>query len=105
MKEDPRFWEQHYSEINNLDYQLSYSYFDRARYYLGHRPVASAIDRLFANLGSDIPLPLLSQYLPGQFSKISSGMLKKEPYDLCVDRVCDVLDIYMKACGHKKSND
>ncbi len=105
MKDDPKFWEHHYSASNDLEYQLSYSYFDRARYYLGHRSVASAMDRLFANLDSDIPLPLLSQFLPAQYKKICSGILKNKPYDLCVDRVCDVLDIYMMACGHDENSD
>ncbi len=104
MKNDPRFWKHHYSETNNLEYQLSYSYFDRARYYLGHRPVTSAMDRLFANLDSEIPLSLLSQYFPGQLKKISSGMLENKPYHICVDRVCNVLDTYMVACGHNASS-
>jgi D-tagatose-1,6-bisphosphate aldolase subunit GatZ/KbaZ len=102
MSEHPVHWQGHYTNDDTLSHQMIYSYFDRARYYLGFPEVKDAIDQLFHNLKEGIPLPLLGQYLPVQHKKLKSGALLNHPHHICVDRICDILELYMTACGYDK---
>ena len=75
-----------------------YSLSDRIRYYWPHPQAAAALNKLLANLGSvDIPLTLLSQYLPRQYAKVRTGLLKKEPEALLKDRIAEVYEKYLSA--------
>ena len=70
------------------------------RYYWPDRQVQQAQSRLLANLAEvEIPLPLLSQYLPDQYPRVRRGELASEPTALVVDRVRDVLRTYTQACN------
>ncbi|MFD8421677.1 D-tagatose-bisphosphate aldolase, class II, non-catalytic subunit [Streptomyces sp. NPDC059466] len=101
MRDKPSWWEGYYEGTAD-DQRLArrYSYSDRMRYYWPDPEIAAAQDRLFTNLsGLDIPLPLLSAYLPGQYRRVRTGALSATPRDLVVDRVRDVLRDYDRACG------
>jgi hypothetical protein len=51
-----------------------YSYSDRVRYYWPDSQIDDAFERLVRNLADEpIPLPLISQYLPLQYSKFARG--------------------------------
>lgn len=53
-----------------------YSFSDRIRYYWPDAEINAAIDTLMDNLSvKPIPLPLLSQYLPYQFTQFREGMI------------------------------
>lgn len=53
-----------------------------------------------ANLSAlEIPLPLVSQYLPEQFARVREGRLAATPHELAVDKVRDVLRGYALATG------
>ncbi|MFJ8009538.1 D-tagatose-bisphosphate aldolase, class II, non-catalytic subunit [Streptomyces fagopyri] len=100
MRDEPSWWEGYY-EGDADDQRLArrYSYSDRMRYYWPDPEITAAQDRLFANLsGVDIPLPLLSAYLPDQYRRVRTGNLSATPRDLVVDRVRDVLRDYDRAC-------
>ena len=100
MLESPRWWQGYYAgtpEEQRLARRYSYS--DRSRYYWPDERVEAAQDRLFANLSdTGIPLPLLSQHLPDQYTRVREGALAAEPRALALDRVRDVLRGYARAC-------
>jgi len=100
MLAEPHWWQGYY-EGDARDQRVArrYSYSDRLRYYWPDPQVHAAQARLLANLCSvDIPLPLLSQYLPAQYRRVRNGELALEPTALAVDRVRDVLRDYSRAC-------
>ncbi|MDN5545480.1 MAG: class II D-tagatose-bisphosphate aldolase, non-catalytic subunit, partial [Rhodococcus sp. (in: high G+C Gram-positive bacteria)] len=60
----------------------------------------AAIDRLFTNLeATGIPEPLISQYMPTQFTRVREGALEPTARELAMDRVRDALRPYATACG------
>lgn len=100
MLDDPHWWQGYYE--GDASAQLvarRYSYSDRLRYYWPDPQISAAQSRLLANLGAvEIPLPLLSQYLPDQYTRVRHGELAVEPIALAIDRVRDVLRGYARAC-------
>jgi len=101
MLAEPRWWQGYYEgDAQAQRLARRYSYSDRIRYYWPDRQVQQAQSRLLANLAAvDIPLPLLSQYLPDQYPRVRRGELAPEPTALVVDRVRDVLRTYTQACN------
>ena len=101
MLAEPRWWQGYYEgDAQAQRLARRYSYSDRIRYYWPDRQVQQAQSRLLANLAAvDIPLPLLSQYLPDQYPRVRRGELASEPTALVVDRVRDVLRTYTQACN------
>ncbi|MEW5975317.1 MAG: D-tagatose-bisphosphate aldolase, class II, non-catalytic subunit [Acidobacteriota bacterium] len=100
MLKDPRHWQKYYhgDEIY-LAYARKYSYSDRIRYYWPQPEVQEALARLLTNLSvRAIPLPLLSQYLPQQYTRVREGRLKNSARTLIQDKIQDVLSWYAEAC-------
>ncbi len=100
MLAEPRWWAGYY-EGGPEEQRLSrrYSYSDRMRYYWPDPRIAAAQRVMFDNLRSvDLPLPLLSAYLPRQYDRIRRGELEAEPEAIAVDHVRDVLRDYAFAC-------
>jgi D-tagatose-1,6-bisphosphate aldolase subunit GatZ/KbaZ len=61
-----------------------------------------AIARLIQNLSqAEIPLSLLSQYMPIQYTKIRAGLLRNAPVELIYDRIINCIDEYAYGCGRK----
>jgi D-tagatose-1,6-bisphosphate aldolase subunit GatZ/KbaZ len=83
MLRDDRYWRNHYRHEEgpeSLRFQMRYSFFDRARYYLPLPAVEAALQRLLRNLErTGLPLPLLSQYLPRSFERVRRGFLGRDP--------------------------
>ncbi|MGV8967241.1 MAG: D-tagatose-bisphosphate aldolase, class II, non-catalytic subunit [Cellulomonas sp.] len=99
MLDDPHWWQGYY-EGDARDQRLArqFSYSDRVRYYWPDPEIHAAESRLLANLGAiEIPLPLLSQYLPGQYARVRRGEVAAEPGALAIDRVRDVLRVYARS--------
>jgi D-tagatose-1,6-bisphosphate aldolase subunit GatZ/KbaZ len=101
MTRDPRWWRGYYpGDEREQRVARRYSYSDRDRYYLPAPAVQHAIDALFAALErTEVPLPLISQYLPRQYERVRYGVLVPDPRALAVDHVRDVLRDYSVACG------
>lgn len=92
-------WRKHYhGDGNATKYARAFSFSDRARYYLPDAAVQDAIRRLMENLG-EIPLSLLSQYMPVQYPKVRSGAVANCPEALILDRIGNCIDEYLYACG------
>ncbi|MGH3644828.1 MAG: D-tagatose-bisphosphate aldolase, class II, non-catalytic subunit [Mycobacterium sp.] len=101
MLADPKYWESYY-EGDPLTQRTArrYSYSDRLRYYWADAEIEAARTTLLANLDrTGIPLPLISQFLPGQYDRIRAGQLDSTPQALVVDRVRDALRPYARACS------
>jgi D-tagatose-1,6-bisphosphate aldolase subunit GatZ/KbaZ len=100
MLADPGQWEGYYpGTADEQRFARRYSYSDRMRYYWPDPAVRSAQDRLLANLaGVELPLPLISQYLPDQYARVRRGELLAAPRALVIDHVRDVLRVYARAC-------
>jgi len=100
MRDDPKWWQGYYH--GTPDEQLlarRFSYSDRSRYYWPHPRLEAAQSALLETLQRrGIPLPLLSQYLPDQYTRVRAGTLSNDPRDLVLDRVRDVLRGYAAAC-------
>ena len=100
MLAEPRWWQGYY-EGDEDEQRLArrYSYSDRVRYYWPHPEISAAQQRLLDNLRArPIPLPLLSAYLPDQYTRVRAGELGTDPAALAIDRVRDVLRGYAAAC-------
>ena len=96
----PEYWNGYYDgspQEQRIARRFSYS--DRLRYYWPDPVVVRAEERLYANLSArDIPLPLISQFLPDQYARVREGRLLPEPRALVIDRVRDSLRPYAFAC-------
>jgi D-tagatose-1,6-bisphosphate aldolase subunit GatZ/KbaZ len=99
MLAQPAQWKDYYSgEARQQHLARFYSYSDRLRYYWPDPEVHKAQERLLDNLSAtDIPLPLLSQYLPDQYARVRDGELSAHPRALVIDRVRDVVRGYARA--------
>lgn len=99
MLEHPDNWKNHYhGDDNKLYLSRKYSFSDRCRYYLPEKSVDDAIKCLFENLNSvTIPLTLLSQYMPVQYTKVRLGVLRNDASCLAKDRVVNCIDEYLQA--------
>ena len=51
-------------------------------------------DKLFENFKDGVPLGLLSQFMPIQYTRVREGRLKNDPKELVMDRVGDCIDEY-----------
>ena len=100
MLADPSQWHGYYEgDAESRRLARRYSFSDRLRYYWPDAQVQRAQERLLANLEQrEVPLPLVSQYLPRQYDRVMRGELAPDPRALVVDRVRDALRPYSHAC-------
>ena len=103
----PEYWQGYYpGGPSEQRLARRYSYSDRLRYYWPDPEVEAAVARLFDNLSAlQIPLPLVSQYLPEQYARIRAGQLAATAHELTVDRVRDALRPYAAATGPEGARD
>ena len=92
-------WAKYYhGDLPQRRYARAFSYSDRARYYLVNPKVQEAIRTLLSNLDAvNIPMALLSQYMPIQYARVHAGKLTANAADLLIDRVGDCIDDYLYA--------
>ena len=101
MLADPTHWAAYYDGDPTAQRTARrYSYSDRLRYYWADPEIEAARKSLLANLeATGIPLPLISQFLPGQYDRIRAGLLEPTPQALVADRIRDALRPYAHACA------
>lgn len=101
MLDEPGYWSGYYhGSPDEQRIARRYSYSDRMRYYWPDHTIDAARAALMRNLTeTEIPLPLLSQYLPEQYRRIRDGGLEPQPEELVIDRVRDALRPYARACA------
>jgi D-tagatose-1,6-bisphosphate aldolase subunit GatZ/KbaZ len=100
MLSDPTYWKPYYpADEQQASFARRYSFSDRCRYYWPEASVQKEVDLLMANLSGEIPLTLISQYLPQQYEAVREGRLPNRPASLVESRIRHVLDTYLNACG------
>lgn len=99
MLEKPIYWKGYYNGNEEMiRFKRAFSQSDRCRYYLTDSRVEASIDQLLKNLSVlDIPLTLLSQYLPIQYNKVREGRLSKTPRALLRDVIGSTIEDYLYA--------
>jgi len=100
MRADPRHWRKYYHGTGPaLDLQLQYSLSDRIRYYWPDPAVVAALARLRAAFeNGNVPLALLSQYLPAAHAAVRAGTIPPRMTDLVIHHIRQVLSVYSRAC-------
>ena len=96
MLEYPDKWQAYYSGTpEEQRFKRKYSYSDRCRYYFPNKDVSKALDRLLNNLSNiNIPIALLSQYMPIQAYKVRCGIIDNRPLELILARITDLISEY-----------
>ena len=99
MLKDDKHWRKHYQGTEReLRLKRKYSFSDRCRYYMPAPEVEAALQRLIGNLRTaGIPLNLLSQFMPVQYTKVREGLLENDPEALIEDRITNTIDEYLYA--------
>jgi D-tagatose-1,6-bisphosphate aldolase subunit GatZ/KbaZ len=97
----PDSWNKYYhGDAQQQHFARYFSFSDRIRYYWPDEKIIQAQNRLFENLSNkEIPLPLLSQYLPEQFAAVREKKISSEPKQLVIDKIRMVLRSYAQACN------
>ena len=97
----PGYWEPYYPGTPDWQRVMRhFSYSDRIRYYWASSAAQKAVEELFDHLGrTDIPAPLVSQFLPTLHTRVASGEISSAPEALVLEAVKDVLNIYSAAGG------
>ncbi len=101
MQENPKYWSKYYAGSAGEKWlKRRYSLSDRIRYYWVDSRLQESVAKLQENLaGADIPITLLSQYLPAVFDAVQRGEISKTPESIINYYVQDVVAVYARACG------
>lgn len=96
MAANPGEWEGHYhGSDQQIQFCCKYSFSDRSRYYMGNDDVVTSLHKMIENLScAEIPLSIISQYMPEQYGKIRNGTLQNDPASLIKDKIRNVLEYY-----------
>jgi D-tagatose-1,6-bisphosphate aldolase subunit GatZ/KbaZ len=101
MMTDRTHWQNYYrGDGSYLRYIATYGFSDRIRYYWTNPRIKEAVVKLFQNMTRhEIPLPLLSQYMPAQYLTVREGSLPCTPKHLVQSKIMEILDKYAEASG------
>ena len=98
MRKEAKYYRNHYfGTPAEIDLKRKFSFSDRCRYYLPMEEVDGAIKKLFRNLSGGVPLNLLSQFMPVQYTRVREGSLVNDPMELVFNKVADTIDEYLFA--------
>lgn len=99
MTDSPDNWKKYYrGSDREVSFKRAFSYSDRCRYYMPDIKVASSSTLLMHNLRrAGIPLSLISQYMPMQYTAVREGRLSADPEELVIDRIRNCIDEYLFA--------
>lgn len=101
MLAEPKNWQRFYSgQASDQVILRRYSLSDRIRYYWPDGIIEQACQQMFANLvGREIPLGLLSQYLPSEAAAWRAGLIAADPASLAKAHVRAAIAPYAAACN------
>lgn len=103
MLEDSKYWKKHYVGTDTeIALKRKFSFSDRCRYYMPEKKVADARNAMIHNLKDGVPLNLLSQFMPRQYTKVREGLLENNPETLIIDHICDTINDYLYATHQKE---
>ena len=103
MLKNPKYYHKHYHGTNEeIALKRKYSFSDRCRYYLPIESVNNAINKMFDNFKNGVPLNLLSQFLPRQYTRVREGLIENNPIALVKDHIIDTINDYLFASCQEK---
>lgn len=103
MLKNPKNYQKHYHGTEEeIAFKRKFSFSDRCRYYYTVPEVEAAQKKLFDNFKDGVPLGLLSQFMPLQYTKVRNGELANNPQDLVMDRVAYSIDEYLFGTHQEK---
>ncbi|HBZ50623.1 MAG TPA: tagatose-bisphosphate aldolase, partial [Erysipelotrichaceae bacterium] len=103
MLANPKNWKKHYvGTEKEIALKRKYSFSDRSRYYMPVESVVKAREVLLKHFENGVPLNLLSQFMPIQYTKVREGVIENSPEALIIDRVCNCIDEYLYATHQKE---
>ena len=103
MQENPKYFAKHYyGSASEIAYKRKYSFSDRCRYYYAVPEVNASLQKLFDNFKGGVPMGLVSQFLPIQYTKVRAGKLANDPKALVLDRVKNCIDEYLYGTHQEK---
>ena len=103
MLANPKNWEKHYHGTPvEIALKRKYSFSDRSRYYMPTDSVSQSRNILLNNLKNGVPLNLLSQFMPIQYTKVRDGLINNDPESLIIDRIVNTIDEYLQATRQEK---
>ncbi|MFZ0388956.1 MAG: class II D-tagatose-bisphosphate aldolase, non-catalytic subunit, partial [Calditrichia bacterium] len=104
MVDNPVHWKKHYhGSENEKALARKFSLSDRIRYYWPNPDIDAALNSLLYNLShQEIPLALISQYLPNQYEKARLNPDRISPQTLILNKIQEVLKIYYRAAQVQK---
>ena len=99
MTNHPDYWQKYYSGApHEIALKRKYSYSDRWRYYAGRQQISEQITKLIAGFDAKkIPMTLISQFMPAQYTKIREKKLALKSEELVKDRIKEILQKYNNA--------
>lgn len=97
MQKNPDNWIKHYHGTENeILFKMKYSFSDRCRYYLPDKDVSEAIEKLKKNINEiQIPLSILSQYMPDVFRKVIEEGLEVTAELMIKSRIMNCIESYI----------
>lgn len=107
MVKEPENWKNHYKGTGKMiKFERKYSFSDRCRYYLPNSEVDYSLHKMLSNLSTtEIPLALISQYMPSQYKKIRLNQLNNNAESLLKDKVKECIDDYSFATQYSVEKD
>lgn len=101
MLSDPSHWRSYYhGDEDEIRRDRIYGYSDRCRYYWNQPAVKEEVARLLDNLRTEqIPLTLVSQYLPLEYETLRPTEMPAVPERMVELHIRRVLRIYAGACS------
>ncbi len=104
MKANPKHWKRYYpGNEARQSFSRIFSLYDRIRYYWHEPDIRIALERMFQNLSEiEIPLSLISQFLPEQYHALTTGEIEYTLSDLIYHRILKVLKNYSSATNVKE---
>lgn len=99
MLEKPGHWQKYYTGTEaQVAFKRKYSYSDRWRYYSSEQAVIQAIDDLIAFFDAgDLPLTLLSQFMPEQYESVREKKLEANAASLINSMIKKIISKYYRA--------
>ena len=103
MIKEPKYYAKHYYGTDKeIALKRKYSFSDRCRYYLPKENVDKSINKLINNFKNGVPLNLLSQFMPRQYTKVREGVIDNNPVSLIKDHIIDTINDYLYATRQEK---
>lgn len=96
----PESWNKHYPPTDPSSRWLRlFSYSDRIRYYWSQPEIKLAVNQMMQNLaGVEIPLPLISQFMPTAYDAVCAEEISTDPHELVIYHIMRVTAAYAGAC-------